>query len=194
MEFPMGNLTFEVSEMEPKNKLRELIIYIADISQLDKNFGKTKLVKLLYMSDFGSFREYGTPITGHKYVKLPNGPFPDGLEHLLLEMRKANEIDIQEVPYSINLNPQQRVVPKRRANLTLFSAQDIANVDGIVREYWNHTGSEMADLTHGIAWKVADLGELIPYESSLVLDEPPTQEDIDIIDDLVAKYGVNPQI
>ena len=193
MDFPTGNLTFEVPSMNPKERLRELILYIAEVSRSDSRFGKTKLVKLLYVCDFESFRETGKPITGHKYVKLPNGPYPDNLNVLLREMVKARDITIEEDPYYGYPYPQHRVVAQRHPNLESFSTQEIADVDGFIRRFWEYSGTDMANLTHGIAWEVANMTEAIPYEASIISDEDLTQEDLDHINHLVQRYGIDPK-
>lgn len=192
MEFVPSELTFEVPDMHPQARLRELIIYIAEICQTDSRFGKTKLVKLLYLSDFTSFREFGKPVTGHKYVKLQNGPFPDHLDQLLKDMVNTGEIAIQEVPYSGYAHPQQRVIPLRRAVLEDFSAEDIATVDEQIREHWDRHGTAVAEITHGIVWENAEIGEAIPYEGSIISDEELTQADIEHISELIQRYGVEP--
>lgn len=193
MEFSTDNLTFEVPQMEPEKRLRELILHILYACQTDPKFGKTKLVKLLYYADFTSFRESGQPITGHKYVKLPNGPFPDNLNRLLGEMQRAGEIRPVDDPFTGYPRPQQRYIPLRRAELGNFTAQDIALVDELIRKFWSYSGTEMANMTHGIAWEVAEPNEAIPYEASILTDEEITQEDIDIIEQLVQKYGIDPE-
>src|SRR5437868_14530692 len=59
-----------------EDKLAELILYIAERSEHDKEFGKTKLLKLIAYSDFGAYQRLGRPITGAHYRKLPHGPAP----------------------------------------------------------------------------------------------------------------------
>ena len=51
------------------NKLRELVLYIAVLSEGDPAFGKVKLNKLLFFADFTAYLSFGKPITGHEYQK-----------------------------------------------------------------------------------------------------------------------------
>jgi len=188
MSFPTGKLTFEFPDMNPQARIRELIIYIAHKSRYDRKFGKTKLVKLLHICDFESFRKYGRPITGHRYVKLPNGPFPDNLNQLLKEMVAEKDIAIKEDPYYGHTYPQHRVEPIRDANLSFFSSQEIEEIDGYIDNFQDFSGTEMANLTHGIAWQIPEMAEPIPYEASILSDEELTQEDFDHIDKLAKQY------
>jgi hypothetical protein len=185
-------LTYEFPDFNPRQRLREMILYIAQRSMFDARFGKTKLVKLLYFADFTSFRETGRPITGHQYVKLPNGPFPDHFETLLAEMVAEGDLVIDEVPMSAQLKPRYRFIPQRAANLDLFTGKNIAVVDSVMMEFRRDTGKSIAEASHGLAWKTTRDNQPIPYEASLLSDESPTQEDYDHIRRLVEKYGVQP--
>lgn len=191
MTFPTGNLTYEIEEMNPQERLREIILYIATVSQFDMYFGKTKLVKLLYMSDFEAFREHGKPVTGHKYIKWDNGPVPENLNQLLDDMRSKGEIVIQDVEFGYS-HPQQRVIPLRPANLEAFTGSDIATVNALIQEHANRTGTEMAAMTHGIAWKSTDQNEPIPYEASILSDEALSQSDINYAYSIIERYGSDP--
>ena len=70
------NSSLESGAGKSDERLRELILYIADRSQTDPRFGATKLNKLVFFADFQSYAERGKPITGCQYMRLPNGPVP----------------------------------------------------------------------------------------------------------------------
>ena len=53
---------------------------------------------------------------------------------------------------SVGKYQQQRVVPLRSADLSIFTAAEIAAVDKIVDAFWNHTATEVSEFSHGIAW------------------------------------------
>ncbi len=46
----------------------------------------------------------------------------------------------------------------------------------------------MSELSHDKAWRNASEGEPIPYEAAFVSDEPLTERDIAIADEMIAKY------
>ncbi len=57
-------------QYEPDDiKLRELVLYLATLSEGDATFGKVKLNKLLFYADFNAYLKFGKPITGHEYQK-----------------------------------------------------------------------------------------------------------------------------
>src|SRR5690242_1312364 len=98
----------EVRQEYDQARLRELILYIAERLKDDPNFGKTKLVKVLFYSDFDAYRETGQPITGTPYLHMERGPYPDGFETMLLILAVTDAIMIERrfVPYR-----QERVIP-----------------------------------------------------------------------------------
>ncbi|MBI1258411.1 MAG: DUF4065 domain-containing protein [Chloroflexi bacterium] len=189
MSDSIQNFTYEFPDMQPRQKLRELILHITKASRFDEKFGKTKLVKILYFSDFTSFRLTGKPITGSKYVKLPSGPMPDDFNSLLAEMGAERDIHVDKQLIPGYSHPQIRVVALREPNYKIFSAQDIAYVDDIIRSFWNSSGTDTADLTHGEVFKLLNPLEAIPYEASIISYEEVTQEDIASAQELIKKYG-----
>lgn len=60
-----------------EEKLRELILYIAQKSKTDPRCGAVKLNKLLYYADFSAYRLLGRAITGAEYQHLKKGRRPE---------------------------------------------------------------------------------------------------------------------
>jgi hypothetical protein len=54
--------------------------------------------------------------------------------------------------------------------LKLFSADDLAYVDASIKYYWELTGQEASDDSHGVAWKSRADGDPMPYELALLSD------------------------
>jgi hypothetical protein len=63
-----------------ENKTAELILYVAEQTELDETAGAIKLNKVLYFAELTHMRRVGVPITGADYQKLPMGP---GLRRML---------------------------------------------------------------------------------------------------------------
>jgi hypothetical protein len=190
MKLSTRSLTYEAPHLNVHDRLWNLILYISKLSARDPTYGKTKLAAILYFSDFTSFERYGEPVTGAKYIKLEKGPIPDMWSDLLKEMETSGAILIQTEPYYDYT--QQRIVACREAELTQFSGRDIALVHDIMRRVASMSASEISEVSHDIKWKSAKLNEPIPYEASLLSDEPITQEDIDHVQKLIEEYGVDP--
>ena len=169
--------------MNSEARLRELILYVADQCLTDSRFGLTKLNKILYFADFRSYEYYGEPITGVEYMKLQKGPVVKSIWSVLKAME--NDGDLLEYKERAMDYDRHRFIALRDANLDLFKPRDIALIDQIIREFWDKTAGEVSDISHGIAWTVANLYESIPYEAALLADIPPTEEEVRKMTDLV---------
>lgn len=181
-------LTYGKDDSSTRERLREIILYLAELSENDPKFGATKLNKLLFYSDFISFREYGHSITGAQYMRLPNGPVPAHfVPYIRDEMIASGDIEIQITKHYTK--PQQRLVAKRKANLDLFSGRDIDLINEIVDELKDYNATDISNLSHGRAWSVAEDKELLPYEAILLSDAKLTSSDIQWANELIQEHG-----
>jgi hypothetical protein len=180
-------LTYDFRAMNSDERLRELILYISEKCCDDPSFGATKLNKILFFSDFISYFETGKPITGAAYMKLPQGPAPKRLVPIRENMKKQGEIAVSEIqcgPYTKN-----QIIPNRRAKLSQFNAEEIANVERVIKALWGHTASAVSKISHQRAWRIAEDNKLIPYEAALLSDEPTTDYEINRTKELAHQYG-----
>lgn len=180
------NLTFGSEDAESRERLRELVLFIADRCEADPSFGAVKLNKILFFSDFFSFAEHGRAITGVPYKKYGLGPVPTVFRGMRAKMEQSGEIAIRKKKYQGGV--QHRVVPLREPNLDNFSAHDIVMVERVIEGLWGHSGTEVSELSHDRVWRNASEGEAIPYEAAFVSDEPLTERDIAIADEMIAEY------
>src|SRR4051812_35918399 len=119
------------SNMEGTQKLQELVLYIAKMSEGDPTFGAIKLNKLLFYSDFRHFLETGKSITGQEYQKLQNGPSPRQMLPVLDHLQEQKRLAIAERDYFGHL--QKRPMALREPDLALFSGPEIAIVDRMIQ-------------------------------------------------------------
>jgi hypothetical protein len=183
----MHHTTYKFPDMHPNQRLQELIVHIADSCLGDSTFGKVKLAKTLYFADFTSFRLYGKPVTGVTYIKLPRGPVPEDFSAQLETMEANGDIFLRVEPYYTY--EQHRVIPKREADLTLFSGRDIGLVDKIIHDIAGKSAQYVSELSHSLAWRVVEMNEPIPYEAALLSDEEVTEEDIESAEALFTEDG-----
>lgn len=181
------NLTFGSDDQETKDRLRQLILFVAERCQADPNFGMTKLVKILYRADFESFARYGRFITGARYKKLQYGPVSQAALDVRDKMEAQGEIALVKEGYTPH--QRNRVVALETADLSKFTGTDIALIDGVIEMFRECTATFVSEFSHDRAWEAADYGELIPYEAALLSDEPPTEDDIARAHELSANYG-----
>lgn len=182
--FRSGGLTYGSDNKETRARLRELMLFIAERCQNDPNFGLTKLNKILFYCDFMAFGKFGKPITGIAYNKLPYGPVATGAESTRRQMERDGEIFVSPDGYS-PFRPK-RVVPRRTADLNIFSGPEVALVDGVIAALTDATGAQLRDLSHGKAWETVEMHEAIPYEAVFISDEPYMEADVARVRELIA--------
>ena len=172
---------------EAKERLRELILYIAARCEDDPTFGAVKLNKILFFADYLSYLGHGEPITGAQYQKLPQGPCPVHLVPIREELKAAGDIVIRK--QAIFFKTQHRIIPLREPNLDLFKARDIALVEEVIDDLRGRNATEVSDMAHGLAWQVAKEGEIIPYETVLLWNFGTDEEDVEEAKQLIEEHG-----
>jgi hypothetical protein len=182
-----SRLHFEFTLPNREARFKELFLYICLACQEDPTFSSVKLAKIFFYSDFETFGRYGKPITGVAYRKLPQGPVPRAFGPLRDELIRDGAI--RYTKRAVHDPLRERAFALREPDYDLFSAREVSVVEDQIRFFWNRTSREISEHTHGIAWKVATLGELIPYEAVFVSDEPVTEEDVMRAKDLASRFG-----
>ena len=162
-------LTWKVNLPGGQKRLSEAVLYVARACEQAPNFGLVKLNKIIWRADFDSFAQRGQPVTGRQYQRLKQGPAPVEMLPVLNELQAGGLLVIKRVP--LGNYEEQRPVAIQDPVLTFFSAQDLAFLDRSVSVYWDKTGKEVSDISHGAAWGSRDDGESMPYELAYLSDE-----------------------
>lgn len=159
-----------------EQKFKELILYISGRCKGDSAFGAVKLNKLLFFADFLTYAHLGESITGADYIKLPHGPSPKMMGPVRAEMEAHRIAIVQKVSH--HGYAQDRLVPRREANLDLFTEYEVAIIDEVVDMFRSDNATQLSDLTHHFpGWTAAAPREVIPYEAIFLSDEEVTDDD-----------------
>jgi len=157
-------------------KLGELMLYIAGRSECDPQFGATKLNKILFYSDFIMYSKRRVPITGQEYMRLEKGPAPRRLVPVRDELTNEGWAVIKKTKYH-GYN-QNRLIALREPDLSLFTAEEIAEVDRVISELADYTGTQTSTLSHlFVGWKAAGDKETIPYSTVFLSNREPTADE-----------------
>jgi len=160
-----------------REKLRELIVYLARKSAGDPTFCAAKVNRLLFFSDFEAYRRWGRAITGACYQKIKDAPVPCELSLVLEELER--ERVIVEIDSPDRGRQRKAMVARRDAVLAAFSPDEIALVDEIIDRFRETDGRRASERDHDfIGLTYARDSEDIPYETALLRPEPPTAGDI----------------
>ncbi|MBA2666486.1 MAG: SocA family protein [Trueperaceae bacterium] len=164
-------------EQQPNaQKLAELIVYVANRSEVDVHFGATKLNKILFYSDFTAYERLGRSISGYEYIRLNFGPCPRGADGLRRVLESQDRIVMKRLPHFNQV--QHRIIAMDEANLSLFTADEIAIVDEVLDAVKDLNATDVSNASHRfLGWKLAAPCEAIPYAVTLVDAEPDLTED-----------------
>lgn len=156
-------------------KFAALVLFIAHHRQDDERFGRTKLAKALFYSDFDAYRDQGEPLTGATYIRMPFGPFPQELE------ATENALDSRGVvylDYVKDVYEEKRIVPRGPLpDLSgLVEPWELQLVGLWAERIATATAREISRLSHHHpGWLLArETGQPIPYETALLPQERPT--------------------
>lgn len=152
-------------------RFRELILYISKECQNDHWFGAVKLNKILYYSDFRAFERFGVPLTGVRYFRLPKGPAPKMLVPVRDELVREQALRIERRQVGPD-HHQERPIALREPVTELFTADELALVDEVIRDLWDQTAAEVSDASHDIRWRALRNKDPMPYELVHLSGEP----------------------
>jgi hypothetical protein len=174
-EFSKPQLTRRFRLPGGQDRLKQMILYIAGRCATAERFGLIKLNKILWKADFDAFAARGVPVTGRDYQRLELGPAPKEMKPLYRDMVQRGLIRVDPVDFGDDI-VEQRTIPLVPVDLSLFSEADIAFVEAAIAYYWDMTGTETSDDSHGVAWKTHNNGDPLPYELARLSDKPLSSE------------------
>ena len=153
-----------------QKRLSEAVLYVAKKCETAAFFGLVKLNKIIWRADFESFAQRGQPVTGRQYQRLKQGPAPVEMLPVLNELQAGGLLELKRVKQGNH--EERRPVALQDPILKLFSPQDLEFLDRAISVYWDKTGKEASDLSHGVAWKSREEAEAMPYELAYLSDQP----------------------
>lgn len=169
-------------------RLRELILYIADKSMADRCYGAIKLNKLLFFSDFDAYAQRGESITHAEYMGLPQGPVPRRLVAVREELVEEGAATVRKQPFKGKV--QDRIIPLREANLNLFTGWEISHVDTVINHFWGKPARVMSELSHARIWRLVGTEKgAIPYQSVFISEDNADAHDAVRLRKLREKHG-----
>lgn len=149
-------------------KLKQVYYYILFKHFSTSGVPKTKLAKLLYLSDFTNYYETGNSITGSRYFRLDYGPVAEKFFILTDKLFDDGKINIRILDFAQMISISSS---NTEFNPSILTDGEKAVIDKIC-DYWKEKRtSEIVNFTHSQKpWKDRIDGEYIPYES--IKDEP----------------------
>lgn len=170
--------TFTIDQhLKYRKKLIHAILFFC---QSTKILGKTKLFKLLFFSDFQTYKELNRPLTGLPYYAWRLGPVPVSLYEEFDEMDDDLSAAIKIVPTETKNGDMLCVTPTNNVdfNKDLFTDAEIKIMNDVAKSFKNSNASEMIEAIHMTdqPWhQVYEIEEsprgYIPYEYAVMHDK-----------------------
>jgi hypothetical protein len=191
---PSRPLTLTVPLPGQQSRVRELILYVARACESAEFFGAIKLNKIIWKADFDSYAARGVPITGREYRRRYFGPAL--LEMLPIHRDMFRDGLIREERRDFGKDEKGDDVIEHRTIAVAepdmdryFDEVDRSYVDAAIRYYWDKSGNESSDDSHGAAWRTRKDGDPMPYELALLSDEPLDLPQLMHIENLIYEKG-----
>ncbi|WKZ24645.1 MAG: DUF4065 domain-containing protein [Patescibacteria group bacterium] len=145
-------------------KFTEVLLYILERVGARANIGETVLYKLLYFIDFDYYEKYEEQLMGATYTRNTYGPTP--LEFKAITERMIKKGEIEKVKSSYFTYEQKKYLPRRKADLSVLSAQELEHIDEELNRLAHMSANEISDYSHeDMPWKAAkENGNQLEYE------------------------------
>lgn len=170
VETAENNAVYEVILHGERKRLKEAILYVCKKAEGMPRFGAIKLNKILWRADFRSYYEREVPVTGRQYQRLELGPAPVEMPPVVLGLLREGLLRIDRV--SVAGKVEHRHIALADPVLQFFSPQDIDYLDEAIAHYYDMSGSESSDESHGVAWRTRSNGDPMPYQLAFLDDNP----------------------
>jgi len=153
-----------------ENKYQGILLQaVLNGSGKDGKIPKTKLAKLIYLTDFGWYFQHLESITGAQYRKLAQGPVPNYYFSAIDDLfeRGLINIEIKDTAQLISLTDAGKQVQFKN-----LGKDELDFVRKVSKKWQGKRTSEIVAFTHQqLPYKICTEGEVIPYE--LITQQDP---------------------
>ncbi|MCK9526561.1 MAG: DUF4065 domain-containing protein [Limnochordia bacterium] len=126
---------------------------------------KTKLMKMLFYSDFLHFKDNGISISGLRYAHLPYGPAVHGWSAMLAWLEHEGIVELSPTEQDWDLITSSWV-PE-----VALQENELETIKRVMQELGKFSAKELSDLSHlEKAYRETKKGDLISYEYALDLN------------------------
>ena len=146
--------------------------------------GLTKLLKLLYFTDYHHYRDNLASVTGVKYVARARGPVVDRYEEEFDALERRGVLASREKMVLGHDKPKKEYLRLVDPDMDAFSEAELATLDHVLMKYGQDTGVALSKMTHeealpwSFVWDPEAPGGLIPYAMFRWLDNMADERDV----------------
>jgi len=167
-------------------KVKAMILYFAGHTD-PKFFGKTKLMKLFYFTDFGYVKRHGLPVTFDRYKNMEHGPVPMTIYSLMSTAHdEPDESLLADILEFQDVNGMQKIIARKEfteREERLFSPAELKMMAEVCQRFYNANKREIETASHKESpWSNTALLEDIPYKlATNDKDSETTEEEVDLM-------------
>ena len=142
---------------------------------VDGKIPKTKLAKLLYLTDFAWFYDHTESMSGMQYRKIAYGPVSDTFFRALDELEEMGKIEIDR-KHDDAKNRDIILIGEAESNynekITTLNSEELILIKKIGTKWKNKKTQEIVNFTHNqLPYTLCRMDEIIPYV--LITQEDP---------------------
>jgi Protein of unknown function (DUF4065) len=157
---PMQNETYRLNWP----KFKELVHYICEKAEDPSCLGSIKLNKVLWYSDVVNYLATGRSITGETYVKRQHGPVPRDVVRAIQELVDEGKIERGKADHFGWM--KNEFISIYSSDKNMFTGSEMSFIDDAFEHVcMRHTAMSVSEETHNQIWRMAEMGEVIPYEA-----------------------------
>ena len=127
-------------------KLKETLLYILEKIGALPNIGEAVICKILYFIDFDYYEKYEEQLIGATYIKNHHGPTPAAFTEIIKQMEHDN--DLVQVVKKYFQYDQKKYLPRRKADLSIFSAREKELIDAEIERFKDFNASKIKEYSH----------------------------------------------
>ena len=157
------------NEIQDTEKFKQMLVYI--LSKFEKRgLTKTKLAKLLYLSDFYHYYNHFDSISHVLYKCKEYGPLAEPFLEVIEDMYEKGELHIDVLEEGAQMLTLSKSFSK--TSLNRLSDEEKKEIDMVCDKWKNANSKELVNFTHKQKpWMACRENEIIPYD--LILQEDP---------------------
>lgn len=145
-------------------KFKETFLYILEKIGALPNIGEAVICKILYFIDFDYYEKYEEQLIGAVYIKNHHGPTPAAFTEIVKQMEDNG--DIARVVKKYFQYDQKKYLPRRKSNLSIFSAPEKDLIDAEIERFKDFNASKIKEYSHrDVPWIGAKDLQPIDYEA-----------------------------
>ena len=166
-------ISFEELESGESPKYEKYKQMILAFLRMSKSVTKTKLAKLVYLSDFAWFYSHLQSMSGMQYRKIKYGPVPDAYFRALDELEEDGKIVIDRK----NADGKEMLIisesdSNKKQKLGDISSDEASLMKEIYKKWKDKKTAEIVNFTHNqLPYLMADDEEIVSY--ALITQEDP---------------------